>query len=103
MELHIQVMHLDKKISLSEALKSGYIKIIDDRIIAQEDTSLSLSSRLFDCNGHELFENDIVRTTNGNQYSIIYNFGVFYLKGMDETMIPLYIYKLGNRVDVEKL
>lgn len=104
MEYRIQVMHLNKKISLLKALESGYVKIIDDRMVPQGDTILSLSSQLFDCNGNELFENDIVCTTNGEKYSIIYNFGVFCLKGLkNKRVIPLYIYKLGNTVDVEKL
>ena len=104
MELHLQVTHLDKRISLSEALKSEYVKIIDNYMIAQEGTSLSLSSRLYDCNGNELFEHDIVQTTNGKQYVVIYDFGLFYLKGIkDKTMIPIYIYKLGNTSDVEKV
>ena len=64
-------MHLSKKISLLKALESGYVKIIDDHMVPQGDTILSLSSQLFDCNGNELFKNDIVCTTDGEKYSII--------------------------------
>lgn len=104
MYINLQITHSGKMLSLSEAIKKGYVEIVENGIKAQENVTISLSSRLFDCNGEELFENDIVRTSNGKQYKIIYDFGIFYLSEIEnKTITPLYIYKLGNTVDVEKI
>ena len=104
MDIHIQVTQWGERLSLSDALKHGEVIVINDYMRGQNGTSMSLSSRLFDCKGNEIFENDVVRTTTGKQYIVIYNFGVFCLKNLDDkSIIPLYIYKLGNTIDVEKL
>lgn len=104
MNIHLQVVHLGEKISLSEAIRKGYVQIIEDKIEAQNNTTILLSSKLFDCNGQELFENDIVQTYEGKKYQIIYDFGLFYLLDIEtKNITPLYIYKLGNTIDVEKI
>lgn len=104
MSIHIQVTHKKKQISLSEAFDFGYVKIVDNQLEAQTDTVISLSSMLFDCHGNELFENDIVKSMEGKKYKIIYDFGMFYLFELsNKTITPLYVYKMGNTIDVEKI
>ena len=105
MSIHVQIIHNNKNISLSEALEDGLVTIFENKIQAvDETTTLSLSSKLFDCKGNELFENDIVQSIEGKKYKIIYNFGMFYLLELEtKTITPLYIYKMGNTIDVEKI
>lgn len=104
MDINVQITHEDKNVTLPEAIEKGYIKIMGNAIVAQEGTILSLSSRLFDADGNELYENDIVQTDKGKQYKIIYDFGVFYLYGLEnKEIMPLYVFKLKNTVDVQKV
>lgn len=104
MNIHVQITHNGNKISLSEALKAGFVKIIDNQIKAIDGTVLSLSSKLFDSYGNELFENDIVESLNGVRFKIIYDLGMFYLLELKtKSITPIYIYKMGNTIDVKKV
>lgn len=104
MNIHVRIMHKKKEISMTDALKNGLITVLDNGIQAGSDTVMSLSSMMFDCNGNELFENDIVKSINGNQYKIIYDYGMFFLSStQDNSITPLYIYKIGHCIDVEKV
>lgn len=104
MSIKLQVIHNNKQISLSTAIENGYVKIHGNEIKATNQTSIALSSKLFDCNGNELYENDIVKSIEGKKYKIIYNIGMFYLFDLDTKAInPIYIFKIGNKIDVEKV
>lgn len=105
MSIRIQILYNGKNISLSHAINMGYVNINGDQIepAPNKDVQICISSRLFDLNGQELFEKDVVQAQDGKQYRIIYDFGVFYLTDRDKIeKIPLYIYKLKNSVNVEK-
>lgn len=103
MSINIQIKHNDEIVGLLDAINRGYVKIIGSRIESKNNTTLSLSTNLFDYNGNELFENDIVQDDNG-KYLIIYDFGLFYLQEViNKTRVPLFIYKLGNKVNVVKV
>lgn len=101
--VHVRAKHCDKQIPLVEAIKNGFVTIFDDQLIAMDNTMISISSRLYDCNHNEIFEHDLVRDTDGRKYEVIYDFGCFYLKNLDgdQALLPLYIYKLNNTIDVE--
>lgn len=104
MSISLQVIHNNKYISLTKALECGYIEFSGNEIKATDDTSISLSSRLYDCKGNELYENDIVQSIEGKKYKIIYDVGMFYLLDLNTGLInPIYIFKIGNTIDVEKL
>lgn len=99
----IKIKYLGKEISLCEALNKGYIKIVDSKIIGNENIVISMSSRLFDWNNREIFENDIVRDHRGNIYKIIYNYGMFYFSDpkSEKIIMPISVCKLGNKIDIE--
>lgn len=104
MSIKIQITHKGQKLSLFKALELGHVQVVGDKIEPMDETEISLSSKLFDSCGNELFENDIVKTSGGKQYKIIYDTGMFYLSELTtKSITPLCIYKLGNRIDVEKV
>lgn len=103
MEITIKINYLGNEISLCEALNKGYVKIIDNKIQGNENIEISLSSKLFDWNNKEIFENDIVRDNEGNIYKIIYNYGMFYFSDpqTQKIIMPLSVCKLEDKIDVE--
>lgn len=103
MDTTIKINYLGKKISLCEALNKGYVKIVDSKIVGNENIVISISSRLFDWNNKEIFENDIVRDYQGNIYRIIYNYGMFYLSDpkSEKIIMPISVCKLGSKIDIE--
>ncbi len=104
MNIHIQITHAGKDIPIIDALKNNYIYISEHKILEGNGTHIALSSMLFDCNGREIFEKDFVKTSDGQIYTVHYDYGVFYLSNNDNNSIkPMYLYKLGNSLDVEKL
>ncbi len=104
MSISLRVIHNNQRVSLSTAFENGFIRIVDDKIEATDQTSLSLSSKLFDCKGNELFENDLVQSIEGKKYRIMYDIGMFYLFDIETHSIhPMYIYKMGNTLDIEKI
>lgn len=104
MSIKLQVMHNNEKISLITALENGYVKIVENEIKVTDGTSIALSSKLFDCKGNELYENDIVQSIEGKKYKILYNIGMFYLLDLDTKVInPMYVYKIGNTINAEKV
>ncbi len=103
MDITIRICYLGKEISLYEALNKGYVKIVNNKIVGNEDVVISMSSRLFDWNNKEIFENDIVRDYQGNIYRIIYDYGMFYFSDpkSKKIVMPISVCKLGNKIDIE--
>lgn len=103
MNITIKINYLGNEISLNDALNRGYVKIIDSKIIGNENLVISISSRLFDWNNKEIFENDIVRDNQGNIYKITYDYGMFYFSDpeSEKIIMPISVCKLGNKVDIE--
>lgn len=103
MDIAIKINYLGNEISLCEALNKGYLKIVDSKIVGDENIVMSISSRLFDWNNKEIFENDIARDTQGNIYKIIYDYGMFYFSDpkSEKIIMPISVCKLGNKVDIE--
>lgn len=103
MDVHLQVNFNGSVISLSKAVEKGYVRIVGNKIEPQDNVLISVSSRLFDSNNNELFEDDIVLSKDGKYYKVVYDFGIFYLQDKDQVeKIPLYVHKLKHNVDVEK-
>lgn len=103
MNLNVRVAYLGNEISLYDALNNGYVKIVDSRIEYNDNIILSMSTKLYDWNNKEIFENDIVKDYKGNMYLISYNFGMFYFADLEskDIIAPISIYKLNNTIDVE--
>ena len=103
MSIRIRITYLGKEISFSEALLYSYIRIEGNEIIANENVVISISSKLYDWNDMEIFENDIVKDSKGKVYKIIYDYGMFYFSDpqTNEIIMPLSICKLENKIDVE--
>ena len=103
MNIAIRINYLDNEISLRDALNKGYVKIIDNKLEGNDNIIISISSRLFDWNNKEIFENDLVRDNKGNIYKIIYDYGMFYFSDpqTQNIIMPISVCKLGNKLDVE--
>ena len=91
-------------ISLEKAVASGYILIKDCTLLPQENVQIMLSSSLYDKNGYELFENDIVMDERGEQFTISFHNGTFFAvkKAQDKTYgkIPLYLLQSNGHIPV---
>lgn len=103
MAITIKLNYLGNEISLCEALNKGYVKIFDNKIEENSNIIMSLSSKLFDWNNKEIFENDIVKDNQGNIYKIIYDYGMFYFSDpvSKKIIMPISVCKLGDKIDVE--
>lgn len=103
MAITIKLNYLGNEISLCEALNKGYVKILDNKIEENSNIVMSLSSKLFDWNNREIFENDIVKDNQGNIYKIAYDYGMFYFSDpvSQKIIMPISVCKLGDKIDVE--
>lgn len=103
MDITIKINYLGNEISLFEALNEGYVKIVDSKIVGNKNIIISISTKLLDWNNKEIFENDIVRDSQGNIYKIIYNYGMFYFSDpkTKKIIMPISVCKLGNKIDIE--
>ena len=102
MNLNYKIFLNGIQISLTYAIKNDYAIVSENGLEFSEKLTVYTSSELFDKNGNEIFDHDVLVDSSGNQYDVEKIKGTFFIKnksnnlgGLSATMSGL---KIGNRI-----
>lgn len=101
MTIRVRIVSKTGLISLKDAIEKGVIDCDNNLITAKNETFLCLASGLFDNNGKEIYEEDVLSDTSGKLFRVKYMRGAFFAISIDhddQKSIPLFFLEINGIV-----
>ena len=101
MTIKVKIVSKTGLISLKDAIEKSVIDCDNNTITAKNETLVCLASGLFDNNGKEIFEEDVLSDNSGKLFRVKYMRGAFFAISLDhddQKSIPLFYLEINGIV-----